>query len=417
MSDFRIKNGVLKKYTGSAADVVIPDGVTAIGDGAFAVSTPWKSRLKSVVIPEGVTSVGDKAFYNCDKLESITLPESLTEFGSCPFRRCKALADRRGMLILRNILFEYTGRSRTVVIPDGVTAIGDRAFSYYSTLMNVTVPESVTSIGEWAFYWCNNLQSITIPETVTVLGKEAFYGCVGLKSITLPSRFGRRLNKILGTVCDLAIHIEDIAHVEEKYRPGCAVGFAEDGRSIRDENGRRYARYIKANAPQLIGKAMEHPALFYLMVHEKLIDAKDVEAVTAAVQESGNMEFIAEMLEYADSAVSAEEKEALRIAREEREEHIVNFLFDSEKLDAIEGKTLAVCGKLKTFASRDEFRACLEAAGAALAEKPCEGAQYLITNSPHTRAAQKAGTLGIPCISENEFNEMIGRTREEGSKL
>ena len=32
MSDFVIENGVLKKYTGTDTDVVIPDGITKIGN-------------------------------------------------------------------------------------------------------------------------------------------------------------------------------------------------------------------------------------------------------------------------------------------------------------------------------------------------------------------------------------------------
>ena len=35
-SDFVIENGVLKKYVGSGGDVVIPEEVTAIGNGAFS---------------------------------------------------------------------------------------------------------------------------------------------------------------------------------------------------------------------------------------------------------------------------------------------------------------------------------------------------------------------------------------------
>ena len=36
MSDFVIKNGVLKKYTGEESKVVIPDSVTEIGDMVFS---------------------------------------------------------------------------------------------------------------------------------------------------------------------------------------------------------------------------------------------------------------------------------------------------------------------------------------------------------------------------------------------
>ena len=35
-NDFEIENGVLVKYTGAGGDVVIPDGVTSIGNGAFS---------------------------------------------------------------------------------------------------------------------------------------------------------------------------------------------------------------------------------------------------------------------------------------------------------------------------------------------------------------------------------------------
>ena len=35
MGDFIIEDGVLVRYVGEESDVVIPEGVTAIGDGAF----------------------------------------------------------------------------------------------------------------------------------------------------------------------------------------------------------------------------------------------------------------------------------------------------------------------------------------------------------------------------------------------
>lgn len=54
-SDFIIENGVLTRYTGPGGDVVIP---------------------------EGVTSIGDRAFQACDAPERIPLPDSLTDLGS-----------------------------------------------------------------------------------------------------------------------------------------------------------------------------------------------------------------------------------------------------------------------------------------------------------------------------------------------
>ena len=62
-SDFVIENGVLKKYVGPGGDVVIPEGVTSIEEGAFSGSSP-----ASVTIPDSVTSIGRQAFGFLPKL-------------------------------------------------------------------------------------------------------------------------------------------------------------------------------------------------------------------------------------------------------------------------------------------------------------------------------------------------------------
>ena len=80
----------------------------------------------------------------------------------------------------------------------------------------------------------------------------------------------------------IILHIPDISDISAKFRPGAAVGFAEDNRDCTDENGKAYAKYIKANAAKLAGLAIEHLALFYLMLREKLISAKDLDAFTKA---------------------------------------------------------------------------------------------------------------------------------------
>lgn len=72
---FQIENGVLKKYIKErgVTEVVIPDGVTSIGDYAFARC----SSLTSIVILTGVTSIGEKAFFDCSSLISLRIPAHL----------------------------------------------------------------------------------------------------------------------------------------------------------------------------------------------------------------------------------------------------------------------------------------------------------------------------------------------------
>ncbi len=80
-SDFTIEDGVLIKYNGESKDVVIPDGVTSIGNRAFFGRT-W---LDKVTIPEGVTSIGDEAFLDCWFMGSLTIPRSVTSIGHHAF--------------------------------------------------------------------------------------------------------------------------------------------------------------------------------------------------------------------------------------------------------------------------------------------------------------------------------------------
>ena len=74
---------------------------------------------------------------------------------------------------------------KTLVIPDGVTSIGEEAFSYCSGLTSVNIPSTVTSIGRSAFYICRTLTSVTIPDSVTSIGQYAFAYCVNLASVTV----------------------------------------------------------------------------------------------------------------------------------------------------------------------------------------------------------------------------------------
>ena len=78
MDDFLIENGVLKKYHGSEREVVIPEEVIAIGDGAFAGC----KDLNRVTMLGQEISVGAALFDNCPRLEIIIAPYvSIWEFG------------------------------------------------------------------------------------------------------------------------------------------------------------------------------------------------------------------------------------------------------------------------------------------------------------------------------------------------
>lgn len=67
--------------------IIIPDSVTSIGDGAFALC----ENLTNIDIPNSVTSIGGGAFYGCSSLTNIIIPEGVTSIGNYAFQSCSKL--------------------------------------------------------------------------------------------------------------------------------------------------------------------------------------------------------------------------------------------------------------------------------------------------------------------------------------
>ena len=81
-----------------------------------------------------------------------------------------------------------TAATSVVIIPathNGlpVVEIADSGFSSYVNMTSIIIPNGVTRIGNYAFFSCSNLTSAIIPAGVTSIGNFAFQDCVGLTKV------------------------------------------------------------------------------------------------------------------------------------------------------------------------------------------------------------------------------------------
>ncbi|MEG1710732.1 MAG: leucine-rich repeat protein, partial [Clostridia bacterium] len=80
-------------------------------------------------------------------------------------------------VIENGVVIAYNGVGGDIVIPDGVTKIGERVFADNKTIKTVKFNEGLKEIGWDSFTMCSFLTSLQLPSTLETIGREAFSGC------------------------------------------------------------------------------------------------------------------------------------------------------------------------------------------------------------------------------------------------
>lgn len=230
--------------------------------------TGYEYKIKEVYVEDGVTSVGDRAFASCFYLTKAVIGDSVKKIGEYAFVNDKNLTDLTigksvetiemdalyGIGITRLVLPEslknlnsyslialwqleeiempdngtyksidgalYSDQGKTLVLypckregeyttPDGVEKIAGGAFSYTSltklvigdsvtemesdavdfsdALESITFGKGIKEIPSGCCYADNALKEVIIPEGVESIGSTAFWCCRSLDNVTLPS--------------------------------------------------------------------------------------------------------------------------------------------------------------------------------------------------------------------------------------
>ncbi len=216
------------EYRSQIKTIIIKDGVTSLGEGAF-----WSSTVESVNIPEGCRDiqmhafgnclnlkevnlsgknreifgyafwgcnslsnnmvneilthaflVSGEAFANCSSITSVTIPKNNLWFSGNPFVRCENLAE-----ITADSALYWTGVDNNILyvkfVSNGEEEVVLRCVAPKGIASSVEIPVGVTEIGDGAFYQCTNLTKVTIPDSVTTIDDDAFHSCAALDTVIM----------------------------------------------------------------------------------------------------------------------------------------------------------------------------------------------------------------------------------------
>ena len=174
-------------YADQIKSVVIEEGVTAVGSGAFMNLT----KLESVTLPRnGLSRIGEAAFYGCTSLKEIDIPDTVYTVFDYTFKNCASLEKVRLSRILVKVgqgAFENCTALDYIYIPGETEIIGAWSFKGCTDLAEVDMTwANATEIREGAFKNCASLTTVLFPGGIKKLGDSAFYG-IGATSFTVPA--------------------------------------------------------------------------------------------------------------------------------------------------------------------------------------------------------------------------------------
>ena len=139
---------VLTWYRGEGGEVIIPDGIQVIGNGAF----------DGVLYYENIS----RFFPKYKTITSVYIPDTVTVISDYAFQYLVSAKD--GL--------------HTVRMSSNIEYIGKAAFASNHYLEKVTfdaLPEHTVRIADEAFCYCESLTEITLPDSV-LMGKDVFIG-------------------------------------------------------------------------------------------------------------------------------------------------------------------------------------------------------------------------------------------------
>lgn len=170
----------------------LPRGLKLIGESAFA---GCENLSGSLTIPQNIISIPNNCFNGTWLGGNLELHDGITTIGDGAFANTGLKGELRlpkNLEVISHNVFYNCDFSGVLVLPEGLRTIGDKSFAYNWRLMGtLEIPENVISIGAGAFAKCRSLEGLIFPEALESIRYNsswnedggAFQDCFGIGSI------------------------------------------------------------------------------------------------------------------------------------------------------------------------------------------------------------------------------------------
>ena len=127
---------------------------------------------------------------------------------------------------------------------NGATTITAGQFNGNMTLRNIIIPEGVTEIGDYAFYSCMALETVVLPKTLKKIGKMAFMSCRSLRQVEIPEGVVEIRDHAFGATNNLKeVHLPDSLKTVDR----CIFGLGGDSPYATAYMSGELARRLQSN--------------------------------------------------------------------------------------------------------------------------------------------------------------------------
>ena len=162
--------------------LTVPSVIEQVDSVAYQNNTD----IDELVVEDGVTGIGESAFAGCTSLKKVTVGGDLVMFATATFKGCTALESvtctgSSPLAVLKECFSDCTAL-KEITFSSELEFVGSYAFAGCA-FTSLTFPDGVYEFSAGCFSNCKKLKSVNITPKMTTIDPAAFEGCDALSKL------------------------------------------------------------------------------------------------------------------------------------------------------------------------------------------------------------------------------------------